>query len=216
MSRLLAAPVVLVLAAGGMALLWPPGSSTLDAAVEVVAAGCGPEDQLGTGVVVATERVATVAHTVAGARELAVRTRSGRRYEAELLALDLRTDLALLAVDSLGVRALPLGEAAPGQRGRLLRAGAADRPFRVSRRIRARTPHLHREGTVERDALEIGAAVDPGDSGAALLDGADAVVGIVFAASRHRERTAYAVAASELERLLSARPAAPTSAGACP
>jgi S1-C subfamily serine protease len=216
-ARLVAAPVVLALAALSVAL-WPAGSSPEDSVVEVIAAGCGPRAQRASGVVVASERVATTAHTVAGARELAVRGPGRSPHEARLLVLDVERDLALLHVPALGARALPSGETTAGQTGRVLGYGPSrlePRPFRLIRRIRARTTDLYGERTVERDALEIAAEIDPGDSGAALVNDDGDVLGIVFAASRSREGTAYAVAASELERL-TPTPFAPVVAGRCP
>ncbi len=66
----------------------------------------------------------------------------------------------------------------------------------VKRRIRADV-----DGRV-RDALEIRAAVRPGDSGAPLVDGRGHLLGVVFARSRSRPDVAYAVDAREVRALL--------------
>jgi S1-C subfamily serine protease len=76
-------------------------------------------------------------------------------------------------------------------------------------------PDVYGSRTVERDALQIEAAVAPGDSGAALVDNAGALVGIVFASSRRVGGRAYAVAASELRPLLSRRRSAAPRPGLC-
>jgi S1-C subfamily serine protease len=53
-----------------------------------------------------------------------------------------------------------------------------------------------------RAALELAADVAPGDSGAPVVDGRGRVVGVLFATSREREHTAYAVDATALGALL--------------
>jgi S1-C subfamily serine protease len=62
-----------------------------------------------------------------------------------------------------------------------------------------RTPDGHR--IVRRPALELDAAVLPGDSGAPVLTPDGRVAGVVFARSNRRAHTAYAVAASAIGRL---------------
>ena len=58
---------------------------------------------------------------------------------------------------------------------------------------------------VVRPALELSARIAPGDSGAAVVSDGGALAGIVFAASRNRSDTAYAVDASAVRRLLHRR-----------
>jgi S1-C subfamily serine protease len=223
LSRRAAGLAVLVAAALGLALLssreTPSWRAAVSAAVEVRASGCGLGEQRGSGAIVADGRVATVAHLVAGAAEIVVRDASGRRRPARLLALDLERDLALLQVEGLAGKPLVRDEPAAGREGRLLRFTASSFdpiPFRLVRRVRARIPALCGSGTAARDAVEIAAAVDPGDSGAALVDNAGALVGIVFASSRRVEGRAYAVAASELRPLLSSTRSPPPLPGRCP
>jgi S1-C subfamily serine protease len=62
-----------------------------------------------------------------------------------------------------------------------------------------RTPDGQR--IVRRPALELDAAVLPGDSGAPVLTPDGRVAGVVFARSNRRAHTAYAVAASAIGRL---------------
>jgi S1-C subfamily serine protease len=53
-------------------------------------------------------------------------------------------------------------------------------------------------GGQTRPALELSAAIEPGDSGAPVLDGDGRVLGVVFAESSDREDLAYAVDARAL------------------
>jgi S1-C subfamily serine protease len=220
--RATAALALLVAAAVSLALLWPQGSpgwqAAVAAAVEVRASGCGPAVRRGSGVVVAEERVVTVAHLVAGADSVVVEDVGGRRWPARPLALDPERDLALLQVEGLDGPSLA-GEPEAGQQGRVLRftpSGFDPIRFRLIRRVRARIFDLYGSRAAGRDALEIEAAIDPGDSGAALVDDMGALVGILFASSRRMERRAYAVAVSELRPLLSAPESYEGHFGRCP
>lgn len=197
-----AAFVTLVVAALGSALLWlrdPPPSGWQAAApsvVEVLASGWGRQEVHGSGAVVRADRVATVAHLVAGARTVAVSVEKGRRRRARVVAVDPEHDLALLEVEGLEVAALPRAEATDGEEGRMLSPARDDASeFRITRRVRARI------AGVERDALAIDADIDPGDSGAALVDTRGRLVGLVFAASRERDG-GYAIPSGELDALL--------------
>jgi V8-like Glu-specific endopeptidase len=53
-----------------------------------------------------------------------------------------------------------------------------------------------------RDALELRADVGAGDSGAPVVDGRGHLLGVVFARSRARDGTAYAVEADAVHALL--------------
>ena len=55
---------------------------------------------------------------------------------------------------------------------------------------------------VARPALELSARIAPGDSGAAVVSDGGELAGVVFAASRNRSETAYAVDASAVTHLL--------------
>jgi S1-C subfamily serine protease len=221
--RAAAALALLAAAALSLAVLWPQETpswqAAVPAAVEVRASGCGPAVRRGSGVVVAEERVVTVAHLVAGAEAVVVGDVRGRRRPARLLALDPERDLALLRVEGLDGPSLADGDPEAGREGRVLRfttSGFDPAPFRLVRRVLARIPDVYESRTAARDALEIEAAIDPGDSGAALVDDTGALVGILFASSRRVEGRAYAVAVSELRPLLSAPESREGHFGRCP
>jgi S1-C subfamily serine protease len=81
---------------------------------------------------------------------------------------------------------------------RVIRAGEArSLPARVRRTITARVRGS--DGPVRvRPALELAAAVMPGDSGAPVLDGRHRVVGMIFAQASDRDAVAYALDARAL------------------
>ncbi|MGH9133476.1 MAG: trypsin-like peptidase domain-containing protein, partial [Ilumatobacteraceae bacterium] len=92
----------------------PPRAA--EAAVEVVATGCGPIDVRGVGLVVAPGRVLTVAHVVAGSDHVQVSTSTGTT-SAVVTAFDAANDLAVLAVNPTFSPWIPLGSATADERG---------------------------------------------------------------------------------------------------
>jgi S1-C subfamily serine protease len=164
--------------------------------------GAGPAADVATAVVVGRDRALTVAHVLdAGAEHLRV-----GGVPARVLRRDAAADLALLAVP--GVRAGPPA-LAEGRRGAarltVLRAGGARAlAVRVRRRVTATVRDLPTERVATRPALELGAAVEPGDSGAPVTDGDGRLVGVVFARSEDRAATAWAVRSAAVRRLLRA------------
>jgi len=144
---------------------------------------------------------------------------------ARVLRIDRRSDLALLAAPGLAARSTAApglaarGTAAPGlaARGVEIEAAGSGASVRVLRLRNGRTSplsvHVRRAivarvrapgaaRAVTRPALELAARVMAGDSGAPVVSSSGALAGVVFATSRARERTAYAVDASAVRRLL--------------
>lgn len=161
------------------ALLVPPVAAAPPRAPQIVTVAAGHDRA--TGFVAGDERVVTVAHVLGD--EVLV---DGR--PASIVRVDRRLDLAVLRV--AGLR----GEARLGGGGPTTLLG---RPAPVVRRIRARL-----DGGPPRPALEVRAEVAVGDSGAPLITDTGRVAGVVFARSRERSETAYAVDAAVLEDLL--------------
>jgi Trypsin-like peptidase domain len=157
-------------------------------------------DEIATGFALRRDRVVTVAHVLGGAV-----TVDGER--ARVIRVDRRSDLALLAVSGLTARA-PAIAAHPtpaGSRMRVLRLRSG-RPSSLSAHLRrAIVAHLRPPGAahaVTRPALELGGRVAPGDSGAPVVSPSGELAGVIFAASRGRDDTAYAVDASAVTRLI--------------
>jgi S1-C subfamily serine protease len=174
-------------------------------------AGCGsngPEQPTLLDVTVPTETPSgehATAWAIGGGRALTVAhvLRTGHpvlaaERRANVVRVDRRLDVAVLAVPDLGGREPALGEARAGDRVivRVLRDGAArSLPATVRRVITAR---LTGNGPVEvRPALELAVAVAPGDSGAPVIDARRRVAGVVFAQASDRDLT-YALDARAL------------------
>ena len=164
--------------------------------VTVAAGGLVPE--VATGVAVGDGRVLTVAHAVAGRGAVRVAGRPAR-----VLRVDGRLDLALLAVPGLRAPAVRLGEVARRVTLAVLRDG---RPTPLGGAVRRRVVIRFRDQPSDppevRPGLEVAASIDPGDSGAPVLDSRGRVLGVVYARSRDRADTAWAVDASAVRSLL--------------
>ncbi len=195
-------------------------NQVMPSTMNIEAVGCGGLHE-GSGFVVEVDLVATNAHVVAGSESLeVVLDNGGSRLDAELVAIDAGTDLALLRVPGLSRRPLPLGTAEDGTEAavfghpggqdelRIAPAVVADHQVALGRDIYNRNP-------ASRAILILAAEVRPGDSGSAVVDPSGQVVGVLFAVAPDRAATAYALDVSELRRLLDDPRDPSTSSGAC-
>lgn len=158
----------------------------------------------GSGFAYASGRVLTNAHVVAGAGQPTIRVPGDPAvYDAIVVAIDSRLDLAVLRVDGLpapplafATREAQTGDGAvvagfPG--GGDLEAGAA----RIRDRIDARGEDIYGRSGVVRDVYSFRGTVVPGNSGGPLLAPSGRVYGVVFAAGLGEEETGYALTAQQ-------------------
>jgi S1-C subfamily serine protease/uncharacterized membrane protein required for colicin V production len=185
-----------------------PGVAQLvaDAVVRVEGQACNLVLD-GSGFAVGPETVVTNAHVVAGERTTDVYTNDGRRLDAVVVAFDPDRDLAVLHVDGARLPPLGSGDASPGTVGSVVGhpGGGALRvaPARLERAVTARGTDIYRTSRVDRAVLVLAARLAPGDSGAPFVDGEGRVVGVAFAVDPGDSTTAYALATSELDAVLS-------------
>jgi uncharacterized membrane protein required for colicin V production len=175
----------------------------------------------GSGFAVGPETVVTNAHVVAGERSTNVFTNDGRRLGAVVVAFDPARDLAVLHVDGARLPTLGLGDAPEGTVGSVLghpgggplRAAAA----RVDRVITASGTDIYRTAHTDRSVLVLASDLEPGDSGAPLVDGEGHVIGVAFAVDPGDDGTAYALARPELDAILTTAGASttPVTTGKC-
>ena len=163
--------------------------------VEVVAQPCDtPNRDIGLGVVVGDGLVMTAAHTVEGPRRAI--TVDGE--SAELVALDARTDLALLSADVDGEPAV-LAQDVPSSA--VLRTADGEQTVEIVR-TGGLVVNDATEGTRHRREVHtFTPGVRAGTSGAPLVDADGAVIGVVVLANRG-DGTAYAVTADEIADVL--------------
>ncbi|MBK1658455.1 S1C family serine protease [Paracraurococcus ruber] len=166
----------------------------------------------GSGVIVSPDGlVLTNAHVVAGAQAVQVTAAEGRPFAARLLGEDPDTDLALLRAESAG--ALPvasLGDSAALRPGQL--AVAIGNPLGFSSTVTAgvisalgrslpRGPGP-RGGRPIEDLVQTDAALNPGNSGGALVDSAGRVIGINTAIIAGAQGLCFAVASNTAQLVL--------------
>ncbi len=190
----LAFAVALVGACGGSGDLVRPLS-----VVRVTVAGCGLAPQIATGFGVAGGLIVTVAHPLAGDGVVAVDGRA-----ANVIALDLRTDLGALAVDprarDLPPRRAPVtGEAVTVVRWR--DGVVVSDSAHVTAVTTIRFNDIVEGTTVVRAGAILDIAVVGGDSGAPVVGADGRVVAVVFAASKASDNESYAVSATEIDAL---------------
>jgi S1-C subfamily serine protease len=186
--------------------------------VKVEAAGCG-QLQDGSGVVLGPDLVVTNAHVVAGGEDVVVeRQPDGERLEAEVVAFDPSADLAVLSVPGIDRPPLPMGAAQPGSVGGAFgHPGGGDlriAPFQVGEEVTATGRDIYGGRRTERQVLFLAADLQPGDSGAALVDPAGTVVGIAFAIAPDQPSVAYALTVEAVQAILGGA-LGPTSTGPC-
>jgi serine protease Do len=141
------------------------------------------ENSLGSGVIVRESGIIlTNNHVIEGADEIKVVLHDRREYDARLLGMDERTDLAVLTIETGGERLpfLPLGDSDSLAVGDLVLA--IGNPFGVGQTVTmgivsalARTTG----GLSDYQSfIQTDAAINPGNSGGALVDMAGRLVGI--------------------------------------
>lgn len=196
-----------------------PGTQRATASVvRVETRGCQRRSS-GSGFVVGTNLVVTNAHVVAGADAVLVHTPRGRPLDAAVVAFDADRDLALLEVDDLDLPTLGRGPATvPSQAIVIGHPGGQQSqrvaPVRIDRRREAVGRDVFDDRPASRRVLVLAADLEPGDSGAPVIDDDGRVIGVVFAVSPDRPTTAFALDHAELEGFL-AQPLSRTDARRC-
>ncbi len=210
----------------------PDGSALVTAAVRRagrsvvkvtgLAASCG-RSQEGSGWVVASQRVVTNAHVVAGVEEPEVSVGGvGRRYPGRVVVFDPRRDLAVIAVPGLPAPAVPLGSDLEPDDTAVVAGFPLDGPYRLdAARVRdvlsARGEDIYGDQRSVREVYSLFARVQPGNSGGPLLSAQGRVVGVVFAKSLDDDSTGYALTLDESRPVLEAAAGATRTVpvGAC-
>ncbi|MEP7114173.1 MAG: S1C family serine protease [Ilumatobacteraceae bacterium] len=192
-----------------------PTTHIADSAVQIVANGCHSAEVHGAGLMVAAGKVATVAHVVAGATSVEVRSARGTSA-ATVVYFDPILDVAVLSVDAALATPIGIGSATAGDRGNVIvyRDDApVNLPAEVQRLVDIRTADIYGEGKHIRPGYELKLDIRAGDSGAVVVIGGKAVA-LVWATSRRAESRAWAMRASLIADHLSTN--APVDNGECP
>ncbi|GGM33966.1 MarP family serine protease [Promicromonospora citrea] len=191
------------------------------ARISGVAYACGTSST-GSGFVVATDRVVTNAHVVAGVDRPVVELPGGEVREGRVVYYDPVDDLAVIAVPDLTAEPLPVvaplavGDSAVVQGypyGGPFTSGSAG----VIQVAPTMVPDSYGGSAAEREVYSLAAVVRPGNSGGPVLTTDGAVAGVVFARDETNPDVGYAMTSTELRPVAEQAPAlaAPVSTGRC-
>lgn len=163
---------------------------------------CG-QNQTGSGFVVATDRVVTNAHVVAGVTEPIIEIPGGAALPGRVVYFDPDKDLAVIAVNGMTTAPLPLAENLP--RGTV---GVVDgypyggpfstKPAKVLSVATTSVDDIYGDESGSREIYTLAADVREGNSGGPLLSEDGAVAGVVFAKSADLANVGYALTMTEL------------------
>jgi len=171
---------------------------------------CGTSST-GSGFVIAENRLVTNAHVVAGVTAPIVELPGQQAREGRIVYFDPIDDLAVIAVDELGVAALPvISPLAPGTAG-VIQGYPFGGPFTmVNAEVLSSgsvpVPDIYNQSTNLRDVYALAAVVRPGNSGGPLLTADGTVAGVVFARAETDESRGYAMSTTELQPVLAGAP----------
>ena len=199
------------------------GDQQVDAAarsvVKVLGSACGLGVE-GSGWVARDGLVVTNAHVVAGQRDTRVLLEGDEPgLDAQAVAFDPRNDVAVLRVDGLQARSLPLA-ASPraGTSAAILgfpRNGPYDeRAGRLGETREVVTQDAYGQGPVRRSITSLRGAVRSGNSGGPMVDGRGRVVTTIFAATTSGPRGGYGVPNTVVREALDGA-GGPVSTGDC-
>jgi putative serine protease PepD len=156
------------------------------ASVVFVRARTGDDTRaVGSGVVVASDRVITAAHNLTGVTDVVLVTNSGSSLDAKVVGTDPQTDLTLLSVSGGDLQLARLGGSNQTRVGQTVVAVSAGAHYRVGINVVTDRDVMVDAGTGIDVAglLETGIAVTPEMSGGALVDPDGNLVGILTRAA---------------------------------
>jgi len=185
--------------------------------VKVLGTACGVGVE-GTGWFARSNLVVTAAHVVAGERDTIVRIPGldGVR-RAQVVAFDVRNDVAILRIRGVSLRPLPIAPPRDGASVAIL-GYAEDGPLRatpgrIGRTSAVLTQNALGQGPVLRTITAVAGQVQHGDSGGPAVDGSGAVQSTIFAA-RIGGPSGFGVPPALVARAL-AGARGPVSTGSC-
>ncbi|MBM3262773.1 MAG: DegQ family serine endoprotease [candidate division Zixibacteria bacterium] len=136
-----------------------------------------PEQGLGSGVIVSKDGyILTNNHVIDGADDITVSLPDKRKFKAELIGTDPRTDIAVIKVKSDALPVLPFGNSDKLRVGEWVMA--VGNPFGLEHTVTAGIVSAKGRGDVletggryyYQDFIQTDAAINPGNSGGALVD----------------------------------------------
>jgi hypothetical protein len=187
------------------------------ASVRVEAWGCGLRPHIGGGGFVSDDLILTVAHVVAGAKEIKVHLSDETTVNAALVAIDRVRDLAVLSASAPQITPVATGSMTVGAVGAYLVLRddvAVVQQSRTASFVDLDVAGIDDATTSLRRGYQLAAEVHRGDSGSLIISGGKATA-VIFATSTAAQGRAWATDITEAERLLEPAPTEPVSTGKC-
>ena len=171
-----------------------------------------PQQASGSGVIISKDGyIVTNNHVIENATSIEVVLNDRRSYEATLIGRDPQTDIALLKIEADNLTAIPFGNSDNLKVGEWVMA--IGNPFNLTSTVtsgivsaKARNLNiLERKGAIE-SFIQTDAAVNPGNSGGALVNTDGQLVGIntaIFSQTGNFAGYAFAVPSSIVKKVIS-------------
>ena len=139
------------------------------------------EQGLGSGVLVSSDGyIVTNNHVIAEAEEITVLLADNRRFKAKVVGTDPRTDVAVIKIDAKGLPTLPWGDSSRLQVGEMVLA--VGNPFGLNQTVTmgiiSAVGRAHMGIVDYEDFIQTDAALNPGNSGGALVNLKGELIGI--------------------------------------
>lgn len=164
---------------------------------------------MGSGFVVAPNRIATCFHVVAGASTILVKTLDGQVHSVDaIVGYDPRSDVAVLAVDGVALPAIPFADSSAVSPGEPVTV--VGHPKALESTVSTGVVSAIRRSPSGWGLLQVTAPISPGSSGGPVLNEQGEVIGVTRFYLADGQALNFATPASELQRLLAAD-AAPIS-----
>lgn len=163
-------------------LEFAPENDFADRLASPLSASMAPSQirDLASGVILASDGyILTSAHVVRGVDDARVRLADGRRFEARVVGVDRRSDIALIKIDAAGLPAASIGDSSTVAPGDWVAAIGAPFGFRGSVTtgvVSAVARYVGGAGQVP--FIQTDVAINPGSSGSPLFNSRGEVVGI--------------------------------------
>jgi S1-C subfamily serine protease len=176
--------------------------------IDGIAESCSAA-MVGTGFIVSPERVITNAHVVAGVKEPVITLfNSQTQLGGRVIAIDRKKDIAIIFVPGLtGEKLTFIGPVTPNEIGFVVGypngGNLRTMPVSVTSEFESIGTDIDGNGETRREVIVFGGDVKPGNSGGPLLNNQGQVLGVVFAADAENKNTGYALAPSEVAKLVS-------------
>lgn len=167
-----------------------------------------PQKGNGSGVLISPQgHLLTNEHVISGADEIIVKLNDGTKASAKLIGKDMRTDLAVLKIESeKALPHIPIGDSTKIRVGEWV--VAIGNPFGLGMTVTAGViSALNRDLSVDanrsyRDLIQTDASINPGNSGGALINSRGELIGINTAIIPYGQGIGFAIPVNLAKRII--------------